>query len=181
MVGGTQLVINQLILSPNKSFKLLMQPDGNLVVYQTKDMKVMWASNTMNSGAIVAKMQPDGNFVLYNANNSAKWASGTDRHPGAILSLLDSGYFVVYTSISNPEALWTSGTTAATTTSTSTSTLTTITSKSTATSTASTASPSGQRGVYVTFPNKVIFCKFLLLPSCLNYNRGSGQYFTSST
>ena len=120
MVGGTQLAINQLILSPNKSFKLLMQPDGNLVVYQTKDQKVMWASNTMNSGAIVAKMQPDGNFVLYNANNSAKWASGTDRHPGAILSLLDSGYLVVYTSISNPAALWTSGTTVATTTSAST-------------------------------------------------------------
>ena len=79
------------LISASNSFKFLMQPDGNLVVYQTKDMKVMWASNTMNSGAIVAKMQPDGNFVLYNASNLAKWASGTNRHPGAILNLLDKG------------------------------------------------------------------------------------------
>ena len=83
----------------------------NLVVYQTKDQKVMWASNTMNSGAIVAKMQPDGNFVLYNAGNSAKWASGTNGRPGAILKLLDTGDLVVYTSLSNFTVLWTSTTT----------------------------------------------------------------------
>ena len=129
MVGGTQLAINQLILSPNKSFKLLMQPDGNLVVYQTKDLKVMWASNTMNSGAMVAKMQPDGNFVLYNASNSAKWATGTNGHPGAILNLLDTGDLVVYTSISNLTLLWTSTpvTTKATTATTPTSTAATPT------------------------------------------------------
>ena len=139
MVGGTQLAINQLILSPNKSFKLLMQPDGNLVVYQTKDMKVMWASNTMNSGAIVAKMQPDGNFVLYNAGNSAKWASGTNGRPGAILNLLDTGDLVVYTSLSNFTVLWTSTTTTTTTVSTTTTTVTTTNTTTTTTTSTSTA------------------------------------------
>lgn len=122
MVGGSQLAINQMILSPNKNFKLVMQSDGNLVVYQTIDQKPLWASGTMNSGAIVARMQLDGNFVLYNANNASKWATNTNGHPGAILTLLDTADLVVYTSITNLTVLWTSGTTAAATTSTTTTT-----------------------------------------------------------
>ena len=111
MVGGTQLTVNQVILSTNKCFKLQMQPDSNLVVYQTKDLKPLWASGTMNSGAVVAKMQTDGNFILYDAGSNIKWASATSSNPGAILNLLDTGNLVVQTSASNSAPLWQTGVT----------------------------------------------------------------------
>ena len=110
MIGGTQLAVDQMILSPNKCFKLLMQADNNLVMYQIKDQKPLWASDTLNKGSRVAKMQPDGNFVLYDANNLAKWATATEGHPGAIVTLLDAGNLVVYRSTTNNTILWDSKT-----------------------------------------------------------------------
>jgi hypothetical protein len=77
--AGSQLVQNQWLSSPNGLYRLYMQNDGNLVMYEDDRGRLspLWASHTNGSGAVRAVMQTDGNFVLYNARNQAVWASNT--------------------------------------------------------------------------------------------------------
>src|SRR5207237_2512941 len=63
--GSNQLAVNQLLRSQDGRFDLIMQGDGNLVLYRRSDSKPLWASNTNGKGATFAVMQGDGNFVLY--------------------------------------------------------------------------------------------------------------------
>ncbi len=55
----------------------IMQPDGNLVVYdQTR--KPLWSSATNGSGSSILKLQNDGNLVIYQSGaTNATWASDT--------------------------------------------------------------------------------------------------------
>ena len=61
--------------------RLDLQPDGNLVVYETVDgqHKAVWASNTIAPGAILT-LQEDGNCVLYH-EGKAIWATNTLAPP----------------------------------------------------------------------------------------------------
>jgi hypothetical protein len=61
-------------------YRVAMQNDGNLVVYDTYN-RAVWASNTQHKGSPphCLVMQDDGNLVIYDANNHATWASGTNR------------------------------------------------------------------------------------------------------
>ncbi|GAA1270723.1 hypothetical protein GCM10009665_68790 [Kitasatospora nipponensis] len=84
-----------------KSTVLIMQQDGNLVLYRKSDGAALWNSRTAgNNGAWLA-MQGDGNAVVYKAggsstNGGAVWASGTFGNAGAYLKLQDDGNLVVY-------------------------------------------------------------------------------------
>lgn len=60
----------------NGPARLIMQKDGNLVVYVNDSAR--WASNTVGCGS-KAVMQSDGNLVVYSQNGRACWASGTQR------------------------------------------------------------------------------------------------------
>ena len=62
-----------------KPFKLIMQTDGNLVLYDANDHAV-WASNTQNRGKAPHRlvMQSDGNLVIYDKQYKATWASNTN-------------------------------------------------------------------------------------------------------
>ncbi|MFJ6621088.1 hypothetical protein ACIQOW_26365 [Kitasatospora sp. NPDC091335] len=73
--------------------RLIMQTDGNLVVYQMG--KPVWASNTNNCG-YKAVMQSDGNLVVYSANGGVCWNLGTYGHPHAKLMVNDNGTVAVY-------------------------------------------------------------------------------------
>ncbi|MGW7443763.1 hypothetical protein [Kitasatospora sp. NPDC054795] len=76
------------------STRMIMQPDGNFVVYQFgSDVKM--ASNTVGCG-YKAVMQVDGNFVVYAANGYACWSSGTAGHPHAKLTVTSGGTSGVY-------------------------------------------------------------------------------------
>ncbi|MDX8140636.1 hypothetical protein SK854_00820 [Lentzea sp. BCCO 10_0061] len=77
VVRGETLTAGQSRISPDGRHKLLMQGDGNLVLYVVATNQALWASNTYNSGAIRATLQHDGNFVVYAANNVPKWSTGT--------------------------------------------------------------------------------------------------------
>jgi uncharacterized protein YkwD len=64
--------------------RLIMQGDGNLVIYDSKD-HATWASGTQNQGATDATtvMQSDGNLVIYkNSLLTPIWASHTQRSSG---------------------------------------------------------------------------------------------------
>ncbi len=71
------------------NYELIMQADGNLVLYDGAG--AVWASNTNGQGGQYVIMQGDGNLVIYNAGGIAVWASNTAGNPGAFLALDNQG------------------------------------------------------------------------------------------
>lgn len=82
--------------TPSGNRRLILQPDGNLVLYDANN-KAVWASNTVGKNAKFLAMQTDGNLVLYNTENRPIWNSGTANQGGIFLVLQDDGNFVLYT------------------------------------------------------------------------------------
>ena len=110
---GKSLHPEQSLQSDNKQYKLILQSDGNVVLYNQQSQAI-WATNT--KGLIQPRefiMQTDGNLVLYDTNGKPKWASNTDNNPGAFLNVQNDGNLVVYRAGSQTEtannALWASG------------------------------------------------------------------------
>jgi hypothetical protein len=106
LTANQQLAANQSVASCNGDFTLIMQGDGNLVLYQGST--ALWASNTVGSGADEAIMQGDGNFVLYTSAGSPVWASNTPGNAGAYLEVQNDGNVVIYSA--SGTALWSTGT-----------------------------------------------------------------------
>jgi hypothetical protein len=86
-VGGT-------LATPGNTARLVMQPDGNRVLYRNSDGLVLWASDTDRSGAVRAYMQYDGNLVLQRADNFVVRATGTDGRPGATFKATANGVYI---------------------------------------------------------------------------------------
>ncbi|MFI9786347.1 hypothetical protein ACIHEI_23055 [Kitasatospora sp. NPDC051984] len=106
--SGQKLMPGQSVI--NGESELVMQADGNLVIYLDGDNghrgPVLWASGTYNNPGAYAYMQPDGNFVIYRQGGSpesggALWSTGSWGHPGAH-AFLWNGQLVV----SDWGALW---------------------------------------------------------------------------
>jgi predicted heme/steroid binding protein len=93
LVGGRALGPGESLYSPSRNYRLTMQGDGNLVLYDASNAPI-WATGTNPSGAVAA-MQPDGDFVVYDGSNQPLWAANTNGHTGAYLSLLDSGQLAI--------------------------------------------------------------------------------------
>ncbi|WP_433304563.1 hypothetical protein ACQP2F_15435 [Actinoplanes sp. CA-030573] len=104
LLPGESLSPNQQVQSPSKTYNLIMQTDGNLVLYGPRGAE--WSTGTWGSGANLAIMQPDGNFVVY-APNSAKFDTQTWGNPNAKLAVQDDGNVVVYAANNGP-AKWSS-------------------------------------------------------------------------
>jgi hypothetical protein len=104
---GHTLQVGQTIQSPNGRAQLVLQTDGNLVLYDGTGHKALWSSGTNGKPSHHAIMQTDGNFVVYDAQNRPLWASGTNGKPGAYLAIQDDGNLVVYSGSSTP---WSSNT-----------------------------------------------------------------------
>jgi hypothetical protein len=102
LLPNQQLNVNDQLNLPNGA-ELIMQPDGNLVLYPP-DGAAVWATNTWDTPADHAIMQTDGNFVVYDANGKAYWSTDTWGNPGAYLVLQLTGNLVVYSS--NNTVLW---------------------------------------------------------------------------
>lgn len=110
LAADQSLTPEQRITASNGRAFLVMQGDGNLVLYEVfrgRHLPV-WASNTDGRGGVKAVMQGDGNFVVYNASNSPLWDSGTWGNAGARLVMQDDGNAVVYARDGRP--LWASHT-----------------------------------------------------------------------
>ena len=91
--------MDQSINSQNNKYFLIMQGDGNLVLYQRVIVPV-WSTGTTNTGAKVAVMQADENFVMYDGNGFGKWESRTGgfHDPGCALVVQNDGNLVIYES-----------------------------------------------------------------------------------
>lgn len=93
-----------------KNRRLIMQGDGNLVLYKLdngKVLKPLWASNTNHGSDYNAVFQGDGNLVVYDGSGRAKWASGTNPRGNRLIMQAD-GNLVIYSDIG--KALWATGT-----------------------------------------------------------------------
>ncbi|MCQ4044856.1 hypothetical protein ACFOSC_17465 [Streptantibioticus rubrisoli] len=97
---------------------LVMQRDGNLVMYRKRDGKVIWSSGTHGHPGAYADMQSDGNLVIYRpgggpSTGGALWSTGTRGHSGAYAIMQDDGNLAIYKRGGGPStggALWASNT-----------------------------------------------------------------------
>ncbi len=92
---GTDSGVDRFGALPNGQYSLVLQQDGNLVVYE-KDCQRVWATGTDSQEIARATMQKHGNLVLYAANADAAWASDTVGGVGAYLVGQDDRNAVIY-------------------------------------------------------------------------------------
>jgi hypothetical protein len=94
--------------SDNRWLRLVLQGDGNLVLYRVQAQQALWATGTDGQPVDHVAMQADGNLVAYSSDGTARWASNTAGNPGASLDLQDDGNLVIYDTGRRP--LWASNT-----------------------------------------------------------------------
>lgn len=103
---GQALWRNQYLRSGDGTHYLLLQGDGNLVLYGA-GQHLLWHSGTGGSGATQLILQPDGNLVLYTANGQPVWSTNTRVAPSHF-DVQSDGNLVMYDPAGN--AQWWSGT-----------------------------------------------------------------------
>ena len=127
---GWRLDAGDSLYSALGAFRLTMQGDGNLVLYQIDDTQIpgdvtpillhsegpqdlyhnaIWEAGTnlpsQNAGTgAYCLMTADGNLVVYDETDRPCFQSGTKGHPGAFLRCQDDGNLVVYTP--DNKAIW---------------------------------------------------------------------------
>jgi hypothetical protein len=108
LLPGEELVVGRQLDSPNGWVRLLMQADGNLVLYRTQVTRALWSSGTAGRAVGRALLRPDGNLVLCSPAGQPVWSSGTGDRAGASLVLQNDGNLVIYDATHQPR--WASGT-----------------------------------------------------------------------
>ncbi|HEY4014912.1 MAG TPA: hypothetical protein VGM06_16330 [Polyangiaceae bacterium] len=109
--SGRALVRGQAAMSVDGRFRLIMQDDGNLVMYF--GTTALWGAGTFGTAAWIAVMQTDGNLVIYDNNMHALWASNEVSYfqytEGASLSIQNDGNLVIYGNAAGSQVNWTAG------------------------------------------------------------------------
>lgn len=106
LASGASLANGQSVTSCDGRFTLVIQGDGNLVLYQA-GVGALWANHVYGAGHTL-HMQGDGNLVVYNNIGQARWHTYTYGQNGAYLAVQNDGNVVVYSTTSQP--LWWTGT-----------------------------------------------------------------------
>lgn len=96
--SGQQMGLNKYLRSGNGKYVLLLQSDGNLVLYSA-GYHVLWNSKTSSRGVDRLVMQGDGNLVLYDGS-TARWNSKTNGTDANNLILQNDGNLVLYADFS---------------------------------------------------------------------------------
>ncbi len=134
--SGWQLDPGDSLFSSLAAFRLVMQEDGNLVLYAIDDMRLpvdimrvssgapdvlgLYVQPIWSTGTHVARegrgrgcrcvMEENGNLVVYDQDRRPCFETGTAGHRGSFLRLQNDGNLVVYTR--SLQAPWTSNTSA---------------------------------------------------------------------
>ena len=90
--SGQYLKPGQYRRSPNGVYTLIMQTDGNAVLY--KGRTALWATMTNRKSSSLI-MQRDGNLVVVSGRTPV-WASNTAGNTGAFLAVQDDSNLVIY-------------------------------------------------------------------------------------
>jgi hypothetical protein len=96
--AGQRLNRDDYLLTPDEDFQLILQGDGNLVLYACfggpgdPNKAVLWASNTQGQDSQYAIMQTDGNFVIYGSHQppNALWATNTNGSSDCALTITEA-------------------------------------------------------------------------------------------
>lgn len=100
-LGTDHLIVNQTmqaneyITSSNVQSVLIMQSDGNLVVYTGPGYVATWSSGTYGNPGAYVQLQSNGDVVVYSATGSLLWHSGQYGSPSELLMQPD-GNLVEY-------------------------------------------------------------------------------------
>ncbi|CAF1106878.1 unnamed protein product [Didymodactylos carnosus] len=111
--SGQQLERKEGLTSQNGAYRLVMQDDGNLVLYVSdKDVpaNALWTTGTFSKGPHHFIVQRDGNLAIYDGEHRSAWASNTSRQDAdqGRLVLQDDGNLVFYDN--SNQAVWASNT-----------------------------------------------------------------------
>jgi surface antigen len=90
------------LLSPNRAYELVMQGDGNLVLYS--GLQALWDSQTSTPGAYAVLQATDGNLVVYSPAGAALWTAHVPNSPSDRLEMQSDGNLVAYNTAGT--ALW---------------------------------------------------------------------------
>jgi len=99
---GEGLIAGMSIWSCDGRFQLIMQTDGNLVLY-APGIGAIWASNTYLSPAVAAVMRGDGVLSVRGKNGQEYFTTNTAGNNGAFLWLKDDGNLVIHNSATNSD------------------------------------------------------------------------------
>ncbi|MBD2770161.1 hypothetical protein IC235_19920 [Hymenobacter sp. BT664] len=97
--AGERLTAGQFLQSYGGQYRLVMQGDGNLVIYRLADFSARWSSRTAGNPGAFCTMQSDGNFVVYAANGRPLFTGGAQDRPNVryFAYLVDNG--ILYTAV----------------------------------------------------------------------------------
>jgi hypothetical protein len=90
----------QSIDTADRRYHLVLQKDGNLVLYSPN--RALWASGTDGRSVSFLTMQSDGNLVLYDSNFRALWYTRTSVNKLMKLTVQQDGNLVLYNSFNQP-------------------------------------------------------------------------------
>jgi hypothetical protein len=102
--GGQRLNPGWQFQSPDRNYTMIMQGDGNLVLYNRTN--AIWTTGTNRPGSEV-EMQGDGNLVIYAPGHVAVWSTSTFKSNSALVAQNDRN-FVIYAP--GNIAVWSTGT-----------------------------------------------------------------------
>jgi LysM repeat protein len=90
---GEKLEVGQSLTSTNGAYNVILQDDGNLVLYTGET--AVWSTGTNGQAVVRAEVQDDGNFVLYTSEKPV-WHSDTKGAKDVRLILQDDRNLVLY-------------------------------------------------------------------------------------
>lgn len=90
------------LVSADRGTTLVMQQDGNLVVYGGTGNRARWHTRTHGNPGARLRLQSDGNLVVYSREDKPLWNSGT--RGAQRLTVQDDGNIVLYSPANTP--LW---------------------------------------------------------------------------
>ena len=96
LTAPAMLGTDRQVVSSNGNFRLIMQSDGNLVLYTIQN-RALWSSRTYMYPGGTFVVQSDGNLVIYAPGHGAVWSSGTYHSSGSVLRLGNDGDLVFST------------------------------------------------------------------------------------
>lgn len=100
-----RLYPGQGIDTADRRFHLMLQPDGNLVLYSPT--RALWSTATDGKSVAFLALQDDGNLVLYAKSGKPLWYSGTRGNTLRLVAQPD-GNLVIYNQLNFP--LWNTAT-----------------------------------------------------------------------
>ena len=94
LTEGQKLEKGGSLTSLNGAYTLILQDDGNLVLYARE--QAVWSTDTDGQDVVRAEVQTDGNFVLYTPDKPV-WHTDTKGKKDVKLVLQDDRNLVLYT------------------------------------------------------------------------------------